>query len=205
MIFQAQVGDQAAMQWLYQAYIQRVYSLAYRLLCHQADAQDVMQDAFVKCFKCLHQYRGDAPFWSWLRQIVSTTALMHMRGNKRRGAQLGVDEVVGEPALVSPQRAGHAAAQAELEAALSCLPDLSRMVVWLYHVEGHTHAEIAQSLGRSVSFSKSRLARAQVQLRQILNAEPLIDGRASTAARTTPDRSTVNPGGASGVLFEANQ
>ncbi len=168
MILQAKAGDQGAMQWLYQQYSQRVYNLALHLLCHQADAQDVMQDAFVKCFKSLHQYRGEASFWSWLRRIVSTTTFMRMRRDKRRGQEFDVDGVVGEAVLISASDATQGAVQVELEAALAQLPVLSRTVIWLYHVEGYTHLEIAEMMGRSTSFSKSRLTRARRQLRMLL-------------------------------------
>lgn len=183
MIFQAQTGDQMAMQWLYQQYSQRVYNLAMRLLRHQADAQDVMQDSFVKCFKSLYQYRGDAPFWCWLRTVVSTTALMRMRSDKKRGNEVEMDAAAHNPELISPQNATRKTHCAELETALQQLPDVTRMVVWLYHVEGYTHVEIAQLMDRSISFSKSRLARAHAQLRQLL--DPPQDPSVSSSDSTT--------------------
>jgi len=172
IILQAQTGDQVAMQALYQQYAQRAYNLALRLLCHQADAQDVMQDAFVKCFKSLHQYRADGSFWAWFSRIVSTTALMQMRSDKRRGQEIEMSEVVTEAVLISAADATSDVIQAELAAALARLPALSRTVIWLYHMEGYTHSEIAEMLGYTVSFSKSRLSRARRELRVFLSSSP---------------------------------
>ncbi len=202
MIFQAQTGDQVAMQWLYQRYSRQVYNLALRLLCHQADAQDVMQDSFVKCFKCLYQYRSDAPFWCWLRTIVSTTALMRMRSDKRRGIEVDMEDALHSPELASSLKATQYTQCNELEVALQKLPGLSRMVVWLYHVEGYTHAEVAQLMDRSVSFSKSRLARAHIQLRELLGPSPSESesNTGSVSAHPSPQNHHLN----SNVLFEAN-
>lgn len=199
MIFSAQAGDRMAMQWLYQQYAQRVYNLAWRLLCHRADAQDVMQDAFIKCFDSLHQYRGDAPFWHWLRRVVTTTALMRMRSAKRRGQEVDVDSAGADPKLASPAQATHSTAGAELDNALRRLPDIARSVVWLYHVEGYTHVEIAELMGRSVSFSKSRLARAHKQLRQLLDDSRQTDRRGTA----TPDNRSKRVVGE--TVIEANQ
>lgn len=202
MIFQAQTGDQVAMQWLYQRYSKQVYNLALRLLCHQADAQDVMQDSFVKCFNCLHQYRGDAPFWCWLRKIVSTTALMRMRSDKRRGIEIDMEDATYAPELASSLNATQHTQCTELEVALQKLPGVSRVVVWLYHVEGYTHSEVAQLMDRSVSFSKSRLARAHAQLREILSS-PRIGSESNTVSVSTRSSLPSNHLN-SNVLFEAN-
>ncbi len=207
MILQAQAGDQGAMQWLYQQYSGQVFNLAMRLLCHRADAQDVMQDAFVKCFQNLHQFRGDARFWSWLRSIVTTTAFMRMRKDKRRGHEYDLDDVVSEPDLVSAADATQGVVQVELETALAHLPAISRAVIWLYHVEGYTHSEIAELTGHTISFSKSRLTRARRQLRMLLSAGEVGGNKSAAVKRNELSSNSgiayVNPLAA--TLFEVNQ
>lgn len=206
MIFSAQAGDRGAMQWLYQQYAQRVFNLALRLLCHRADAQDAMQDAFVKCFASLHQYRGDAPFWYWLRRVVTSTVWMRMRSAKRRGYEVEVDEAGADDGLISPVQATHGTAQAELEAALRQLPDVARTVVWLYHVEGYTHPEIAEIMSKSVSFSKSRLARAHKQLRELLGSSPQFGPQTEPEIGKSTAEATRGRAGVTGkTVFEASQ
>lgn len=205
MIVRAQSQDQLAIQWLYEQYVQRVYNLALHLLCHRADAQDVMQDAFIKCFKSLHQYRGDAVFWGWLRKIVTTTAFMHMRSDKRRGHQLAIDDALTEPPLVSADKTSESSVQPELEAALAQLPDTSRAVVWLYHVEGYTHVEIAELMNKSVSFSKTRLARAQKQLRVLLSTQSTPVNQLSSSFASSPNDQTKTNSVAFGHAITATQ
>jgi RNA polymerase sigma-70 factor (ECF subfamily) len=98
---------------------------------------------------------------------VVNESLMHLR---RRGRfdHTSIDENELADATPAPWR--HADAQT-LERALADLPDTARAVLWLYHVEGYTHVEIADQFGRSVSFSKSQLARGTRRLRELLTPE----------------------------------
>ena len=166
----AQSGDRKAMQKIYQRYASAAFNLAFRLLNNYADAQDVVQESFIKCFRCLHQYKAEALFWSWLRAIVSTTALMQMRSKKSMleldAAEQTLDQLVFNDHEQTD--ASDFVDQQQMVNAIQQLPDLTRAVVWLYHVEGYTHKEIAAQFERSISFSKTRLARGNAQLRQQL-------------------------------------
>lgn len=168
----ARAGDRAAMQAIYERYADAVFNLAFRLLNNYADAQDVVQDSFIKCFQCLHQYRAEAAFWSWLRTIVSTTALMRMRKHKPllelEDAEAMLDHITSQSGML--EDGSTYAGQQQLADAIQQLPDITRVVVWLYHVEGYTHKEIAQLLDKSISFSKTRLMRGNALLRQWLTS-----------------------------------
>jgi RNA polymerase sigma-70 factor (ECF subfamily) len=129
-------------------------------------ALDVMQDAFMKAFGRLHQYRAEAPFGLWLRSIAASEALMHLRRGRYFMALFTTDEAV----LNGVGRED--VSDADLERALGLLPSVPRSVLWLYHVEGYTHAEIAAMCGKTVSFSKSQLSRAHQKLRTLLGGEP---------------------------------
>jgi RNA polymerase sigma-70 factor (ECF subfamily) len=120
----------------------------------------------LRVFERARQFRGDSPFWGWIRQVVLNEALMRLRKD-RSHLMDEVDTTDAEFASdASPPWAWTEARQ--LEGALERLPALTRSVIWLYHVEGHTHPEIAEMTGKSVSFSKSQLARGTARLRELL-------------------------------------
>jgi RNA polymerase sigma factor (sigma-70 family) len=118
----------------------------------------------LKAFDRIAQFRGEAPFWGWLRQLVVNESLMHLR-KRGRFDHRPIDD--HDLADTTPGPWQHADAQT-LERALADLSDTARAVLWLYHVEGYTHVEIAEQFGRSVSFSKSQLARGTQRLRELL-------------------------------------
>ncbi len=160
--------DLDAFEQVYRLFDRPVYTLALRLLGNEAEAYDLLQDSFLKAFEQIVQFRADAPFWSWLRSIVVNAALMRLRGRRPLDEldSLMLDHTAdGGPdplAMVSGQ---------DLKRALGKLPALSRAVLWLYHVEGYTHEEIAQAFDRTTSFSKSQVARAGARLRTLLDQE----------------------------------
>ncbi len=160
----AKRGDPAAQEAIYRAFETPVYGLARRICRTREDAEDVMQETFLEVFKSLPRFRGDGSLWGWIRRIASSKALMRLRRNKYRDTEELEPEVGGgikeNPAL-----------RMDLEAALERLSDTSRAVVWLHDVEGYTHDEIAKMMDRSVSFSKSQLARAHARLRRWLGEE----------------------------------
>ncbi|HQW80291.1 MAG TPA: sigma-70 family RNA polymerase sigma factor [Pseudomonadota bacterium] len=166
LIERAAHGEMRAFEHIYRLFERPVYTLALRMLGDADEAQEILHDAMLQLFRKLGQFRGDAPFWGWLRQIAINEALMRLR---RRGIVETVDEMP-ESVDCSTPSPEH---QRDLERALSRLPPVTRSVVWLYHVEGYSHEEIAVSFGKSVSFSKSQLARGTQKLRA-LYAAPLV-------------------------------
>lgn len=160
-IQQILAGSEKAFERLYRRYEARVYGLAYRLTGNASDAQDVLQDSFIRCYDALSQYRGEAPFWAWLKQLTIRTALMRIR-RQRRWQFVAVEQV---PEISTPGPESARIDSHDLERALHTLSPAARAVLWLYHGEGFSHGEIATMWGKSVSFSKSQLARAQHKLR----------------------------------------
>lgn len=172
----ARDGETAACEAIYRRFERPVYTLALRLTGSRDEALDVLQESFIHALERLDQFRGDGPFWPWLKQVAVSQALMRLRREKRfrlwqRGAR--------EP---EPETPGPDGADRDLAEALASLPATSRAVVWLYDVEGYTHAEIARLMGRSLSFSKSQLARAHARLRARL-AGTEEDARCTQALR----------------------
>lgn len=157
----ARRGEARAQASLYRRFERPAYTLARRMVRDPDGAADVLQDAFVTAFRTLHQFRGDAPFGRWLRRVVVTQALMSLRAQRR-----WQDLFVPTNEVIEAQIGQEDLHSLDLERVLSTLPDVPRVVLWLYHVEGYTHAEIASLCGRTVSFSKSQLSRAHSRLRQ---------------------------------------
>jgi len=159
----ARAGDIGAFEQIYRRFERPVYTLALRLLGDADAAHDALHDAMLKVFQRIGQFRGEAPFWGWLRQIALNEALMRLRQRDRAQAHDDLDAFADE----APGPWVHADAPT-LDRALGCLPAQTRSVLWLYHVEGYSHPEIAALVGKTVSFSKSQVARGTQRLREML-------------------------------------
>jgi len=163
LVARAQAGDEAALEALYRAFETPVYNLARRMLKRPEDAEDVLQETFLEVVRSITQYRGEGHLWGWVRRIASTKALMRIRRDQIRATE-PLDEEPGKHGM-------HIGANIDLERAFEQLSETSRAVVWLHDVEGYTHEEIAEQMGKSVSFSKSQLARAHARLRRMLDVD----------------------------------
>lgn len=162
----ARRGDVRALEQIYRTFERPAYTLALRMLGNVDTAREVVHDAMLRMLERVSQFRGDAPFWGWLRQIVVNEALMKLR--RERGVQF--EELPADDESPSTAAPPWALADAKhMERALDRLPALTRSVLWLYHVEEYTHQEIAEMTGKSVSFSKSQVARGSNRLRTLLD------------------------------------
>jgi RNA polymerase sigma factor (sigma-70 family) len=169
LLARARAGEPAAFEQLYRWFERPIFTLALRLTGQREEAQDILQDTMLKLFDRLGEFRGDSPFWGWLRQIAVNESLMQLRRRGRFIADDGIDESeLPATDLMLPPRAADAAILAQ---ALARLPGATRSVIWLYHAEGYTHEEIANATGKSVSFSKSQLARGTRKLRALLHLD----------------------------------
>lgn len=173
LIVRAREGDLDALEGLFRAFEVPVYNLARRMCRTAEDAEDVLQETFLEVVKSIGRYRGDGPLWGWIRKVAASKALMRIRREKYRETE-EYDEGSAGSAVVPAgggTRPEPVHERMDLEVALSRLSDTARAVVWLHDVEGYTHEEIAESMGKTVSFSKSQLARAHARLRDWLEWE----------------------------------
>lgn len=170
MLARARKGERAAFEQLYRWFERPVFTLAVRICGDREEASEVLQDTMMKVLDRIgdfrgHGSRGATPFWGWLRQIAVNEALMRLRKNRRHRDEISVDAHELVDSCCPPPKAADAAL---LQRALAALPAKTRSVLWLYHAEGYTHEEIAALMQRSVSFSKSQLARGSRRLRDLL-------------------------------------
>jgi RNA polymerase sigma factor (sigma-70 family) len=141
-----------------------------------ATADDLLQDTFIEVMRSIGGFREEAKLATWIRRIAVSKCLMHMRSAWENRATAFRD--LGEEP--NPDGSGIASGEAatqtrmDLERALARLSDVSRLVVMLHDVEGYTHREIADMMGKSVSFSKSQLSRAHQRLQQAVVAGDLV-------------------------------
>ena len=167
-----------ACEKIYRKFHQQAFTVAVRICRNRELAQDVTQEAFISAFKRMHQYRGDAPFWGWLRRVIVNHAISALRKLPRHDAVELQDHM--SPRNGDQDGMGDCM---DLEKALGQLCDEDRMVVWLHDVEGYKHREIASMVGKTESYSKTRLNRARAKLRALIsdNDQPIPRNATSNA------------------------
>lgn len=166
VVERCRLGDRKAQYELYKLYSKAMLNVAYRITNNQAEAEDVLQEAFLSAFRHIHTYKGDATFGSWLKRIVVHQALAVVRKRKVRFDEIGqrdyADDDSGEDDEAIDWEVGR------VRRAIAQLPDGYRVVLSLYLLEGYDHQEIAEILGISESTSKSQYSRARQRLVQLM-------------------------------------
>jgi RNA polymerase sigma factor (sigma-70 family) len=177
----ARDGSEIAQSAIYAAVAPATFTLIRRLAGSRALAEDLFQDTMMTVYQRLATFRGEAPLGAWVRQVAVSKCLMYMRSPWHRARlHLSADgdgEARWHESLL-PATPGPKAENFDVERALASLTPTARAVVWLFEVEGYSHEEIAQSFGRSTSFSKSQLARAHSKLREWF--DPRVDSQTCT-------------------------
>ena len=174
----AQAGDAAAFEFLYRLHSRRVYALCLRMVNNPADAEDLMQEAFLQLFRKIGTFRGESAFSTWLHRMTVNVVLMRLRKKALPVASLEEttepDEDTGGPRkdIGAPDlRLSGAVDRVNLERSVEKLPPGYRTVFMLHDVQGYEHNEIADIMGCSVGNSKSQLHKARTRLRDLLQEE----------------------------------
>jgi RNA polymerase sigma-70 factor (ECF subfamily) len=168
LIAACRTGDRQAFEEVVRLTYRQVYTQALRLVRDRQEAEDVAQEAYLRVFRGLAGFRGDAQFDTWLYRIVANSAMSHLRRRGRFG------EVTAEPTARpaetawDPQMAERAADRDALQTALDSLPQSLRSVVILRDVYGLSSQEIGDRLGLSEGAVKVRVHRARRRLRDLL-------------------------------------
>lgn len=165
LIDRCRQGDREAHFRLYSLYQRAMLNTAFRIVGNAAEAEDVLQEAFLAAFRSLDCYRADAPFGAWLKRIVINKAITLLKKHRwERMPPDGPHDVADEAA--EPDEAVFTVEQ--VKQAIQALPHGYRAVLSLYLLEGYDHAEIASILGISESTSKSQYNRSKKRLREII-------------------------------------
>jgi RNA polymerase sigma-70 factor (ECF subfamily) len=172
LVAAAKAGDRGAFDELVKATYAQTYTLALRLTHNEEDARDVVQEAYLRAYKGLKKYRGDAQFTTWLYRITANCAATLLgKGNKHRHEDLEASAATlfDERPEADPSVSADASILRDrVDAALAHLPPRLRAVVVLRDVYDLPHEEIAQELGITEAAAKVRLHRARKQLRERL-------------------------------------
>ncbi|HNQ27075.1 MAG TPA: RNA polymerase sigma factor [Aquaticitalea sp.] len=161
-------NDRKAQMQLYAQYCDGMYAVASRFVKNPVEAEDIVQEAFIKAFAKLHQYKKDVAFGAWLKRIVINKCIDLLKSKRAHLLPLdevhlkAVDDVDGEwlvEDLITID---------QVKQAISQLPETNRYVVMLYLVEGYDHQEIADILGTTESNSRTQLSRGKVKLQELL-------------------------------------
>jgi RNA polymerase sigma-70 factor (ECF subfamily) len=171
LVTRARAGDRAAFEELVRATSADTYTLAYRLVGNEEDARDVVQETYLRAYKGIGKFRGDAQLSTWLYRITANCAANQLgRRRRHRHEELLDDAPVPDrsPERDPVARAEAASLRERLTEALEDLPPRLRAVIVLRDVYDLPHEAIAEELGISTSAAKVRLHRARRKLREQL-------------------------------------
>lgn len=181
LIERAQRGDQEAFCLLARGYERRIYALALHFTRNRHDAEDLSQEVWLKAYRAIGSYRGEASFYTWLRQIAVNTLLNQRRGlakmwsTDKKAFRLGELIPLDQLGLVAEEPAHHTEdglhQKMMMDRVMSALTDLTpkqRMIFLLKHREGMTYEEISQACGASAGTIKKALFRTVSKLRERL-------------------------------------
>ena len=157
---------------LYNQYCDGMYIVAKRFVKDSFEAEDVVQEAFIKAFSKLHQYKAEVTFGSWLKRIVINKCIDSLKS--KRQFMLELDEVhlkVVDSSYEDEWLVDDAITLEDVKKAISNLPEKYKYVVMLFLIEGYDHQEISQILNISEVASRTQLSRGKVKLRDLLKQE----------------------------------
>ena len=180
LVKMAKAGSYAAFESLVHQYEGKVYNTAYRLTGNRADAEDILQETFLKAFENLRRFREESSFYTWIMRIAVNATLIRFRKNTH-SRSVPLDDLTGDSADFHPQVVVSWAENPEqrysrqeneriLWRAIRQLPPIYRTVFWLRDVEQFSNADVAKMVKVSVFAVKSRLMRARMELREKLTA-----------------------------------
>lgn len=184
LVERAQRGDNAAFDLLVRKYQRRILAVISRYISDWSEAQDVAQDAFIRAYRALRNFRGDSAFYTWIYRIATNTAKNHLVSQGRRPplADLAIDDVEYQDRFVqfgdnaTPE---HELLRQEIEqtvfATVQALPEDLREAISLRESEGLSYEEIAQRMDCPIGTVRSRIFRAReaidASLRPLISEE----------------------------------
>lgn len=162
-------NNRIAQLQLYNQYCDGMFAVAMRFVNNTMEAEDVVQEAFIKAFTKLHQYKAEVTFGAWLKRIVINKSIDLLKSRKQH--MLELDEVhlkVVDSSYENEWLVDETITLEEVKEAIAKLPEKYKFVVMLYLVEGYDHQEIAEILNITEVASRTQLSRGKAQLKERL-------------------------------------
>lgn len=166
LVEQCKANDRKAQLMLYKQYCDGMFCVAMRFLKNADDAEDVLQEAFIKAFQKIHQFKGEVTFGAWLKKIVVNRSIDFLKSKNQRTVEL--DESYMHVTDDETWAVNEEVDITEVMKRIEELPEKYRFVVQLYLVEGYDHSEISQILAISKTASRTRLLRGKGHLKELL-------------------------------------
>lgn len=157
--------DKVYQRALYERYSGLMFSVCLRYAKHKAEAQDVMQDGFIKVYDNISKFSFNGSFEGWVRRIMVNTALNYYRKSSSKREELGIEEY--QEGSMEPKAESNMG-EKELMSIIQRLPEGYRVVFNLYAIEGYSHKEIGEELGITESTSRSQLSKARKWIQNVL-------------------------------------
>ncbi len=157
--------ETASQKAVFDRYASRMLGVCNRYARTAADAEDILQDAFIKVFSKIRQFKGEGSFEGWIRRIVVNTALKKYTLTRYAKELPGYEVTDNSQPVEDPSAYAHLS-QKDLLALINSLPDGYRLIFNLYAIEGYPHEEIAEMLGIQPGTSRSQLVKARLLLQK---------------------------------------
>ena len=162
-------GEQKAQFQIYKLYYKAMFNTSYRIVNDETEAEDIMQEAFLKAFDKINTYSGQVSFGAWLKRIVINHTLDEIKKKKKNCSYLENNEYeVKDDQEDEKQKEELSEKVEDIKEAINSLPDGYRIVLSLYLLDGYDHEEIGEILNISSSTSRSQYTRAKKKLKQEL-------------------------------------
>ncbi len=170
LVIRVQKGDRKAQYTMYKQYVDAMYHTALRIMNNTTDAQDVVQECFVKVFEKIHSYRGESTVGAWIKTIAINTAINALRKNKKNLEYSSDENLELKSKEEEEESSEQLYSNKTIHDAVLNLPNGCRAVLNLYLFEGYAHREVAEILNITESTSKTQYRRAKILLRDKLKS-----------------------------------
>ena len=174
IVEQCKANNRSAQLKLYKQYCDGMYCVAIRFLKNSDDAEDVTQEAFIKAFQKIHQFKGDVTFGAWLKRIVINKSIDFLKAKQQK--LVALDEGYMHVATDDNWAIEEGISLEEVKQAIESLPEKYKFVVMMFLMEGFDHNEISQVLNISESACRTRLSRGKGCLKELLKNKRYVSG-----------------------------
>jgi RNA polymerase sigma-70 factor (ECF subfamily) len=162
--------NRSSQKALYERFSAKMYYVCLRYARHELEAQDMLQDGFIKVFDNISKFKHNGSFEGWIRRIMVNTSLNYCRKSSFKNEQIGIEDYQDK---VVDSKAVSNLSEQELLKLIQTLPDGYRMVFNLYVIEGYSHKEIGELLNTTESTSRSQLAKARKWMQKVLTEQKI--------------------------------